>query len=415
MWLLLAGLSAAQTTIDFDNLTPGCNFIGENALSTEYLAQGVEFQGPGGLDGGAVLDECGNFGVSGHSSPNFLAFNTGSGLASGGTPAGPETLLFTPAATYVSFLGGSASAGTVTATAYDASGIQVDQDVIATGSTLSLFELNGAIAEVVISFSGSVLVVDDLYFEANANPNDMDGDGVDVGLDCDDNNAQVYPGAPELCDGLDNDCDGIVPADEFDGDFDGFRGCDGDCDDADSSSYPGAAEICDGLDNDCDGTIADAELDLDSDGQAQCDGDCDDAEPTVYPGAPELCDGLDNDCSGQPEPDEVDLDSDGYPECDDCDDNDPNTFPGAPEVDGDGIDNDCDGYDGQAPTGTATGGGPGTGTGAGTGTGGATGTGTGADADIFDPKLGGCGCSTSPVQVGPWLLLPLLLTRRRTR
>ncbi len=47
------------------------------------------FQGPGGNDGGAILDQCGSFGVSGHSPPNFLAFNTGSALSNGGVPRGP--------------------------------------------------------------------------------------------------------------------------------------------------------------------------------------------------------------------------------------------------------------------------------------------------------------------------------------
>ncbi len=74
--------------------------------------------------------------------------------------------------------------------------------------------------------------------------------------DCDDGDAASFPGAAELCDGLDNDCDGAVPADELDADADGFAACDGDCDDADLNTYPGAVELCgDAADNDCDAVV----------------------------------------------------------------------------------------------------------------------------------------------------------------
>ena len=83
---------------------------------------------------------------------------------------------------------------------------------------------------------------------------DLDGDGVDTcNGDCDDNDANTYPGANEICDGIDNHCDGGLPADEHDGDLQ--TECEGDCDDSDPDTYLGATEICgDGLDQDCDGT-----------------------------------------------------------------------------------------------------------------------------------------------------------------
>jgi len=158
---------------------------------------------------------------------------------------------------------------------------------------------------------------------------DDDGDGFSVADgDCDDGNDQVYPGATEACDGLDNDCDGSVPSDESDDDYDGYRICDDDCDDGDSEVNPGATEACDDKDTDCDGINADNE-DTDGDGLTVCEGDCDDTEAERSPDLPEVCDdGLDNDCDGGI--DDIDVDMDGHSACGDvpdCNDNDANAYP----------------------------------------------------------------------------------------
>ena len=86
---------------------------------------------------------------------------------------------------------------------------------------------------------------------------DLDGDGHAMPNDCDDTSPLVSPDEDERPgDGRDNDCDGA--ADEMDpagtdGDGDGVTVAGGDCDDTNGSSYPGAPEIADRKDNDCNG------------------------------------------------------------------------------------------------------------------------------------------------------------------
>jgi len=150
---------------------------------------------------------------------------------------------------------------------------------------------------------------------------DLDGDGAGSFSDCDDTNATIYPGADELCDEIDNDCDDqidedVVYVDYFqDSDEDGFgdsdiseTACDGqpdgftdrgqDCDDTNGAVYPGADEVCDGVDNDCDGELLpDESVDADGDGSPVC-ADCNDEDALVFPGADDPCNGIDNDCDG---------------------------------------------------------------------------------------------------------------------
>ena len=172
---------------------------------------------------------------------------------------------------------------------------------------------------------------------------DDDDDGDPDATDCDDIEPTTYTGAPELCNAVDDDCDGAVPPDELDDDGDGQAECEGDCDDLDATNFEGNLEVCDGGDNDCDLIVPVTELDDDGDGQAECEGDCDDADPANFDGNPEVCDAADNDCDGLLSADELDGDGDGLTACaGDCDNADPTAYPGAPEL-CDGADNDCDG------------------------------------------------------------------------
>jgi len=152
---------------------------------------------------------------------------------------------------------------------------------------------------------------------------DIDGDGWTVAQgDCDDRDRDVFPGAVETCNGLDDNCNGVVDETFPDTDGDGTADC------RDS-------EDCDGLDNDGDGLIDEDFADADGDGVVDCLNS-------------EICDGLDNDGDGEID-EGFDLDGDGFTSCGsattpaDCDDTDPTVHPDSVEVDGNLRDDDCDG------------------------------------------------------------------------
>ncbi len=118
----------------------------------------------------------------------------------------------------------------------------------------------------------------------------------------------------------------LVAAADGDLDDDGYSAWEGDCDDNDPTRSPAAPEVCDGIDQNCNGRVDDVFQDADRDGFDICV-DCDDTQADVYAGAPDVCDGIDdNNCDGVVDLRESDQDLDGLSRCDgDCQDNDPTT------------------------------------------------------------------------------------------
>jgi hypothetical protein len=219
--------------------------------------------------------------------------------------------------------------------------------------------------------------------EQDGGPQDLDGDGYTQDVDCDETDADINPGATEQCDGIDNDCDGLVD------DEDGLD-CDGehvdndgdgattliDCDDEDASVYPGAEEIeDDGIDQDCDGEDAESSDTGDTGASDEDTGDTGEDADTGDTGSDYDPDTEDSDGDGwvdssDCDPDDAsvgatstwyaDADGDGYGDpdstesaCDepsgyvedstDCDDTDANVNPEQDEVFDNGTDDNCDG------------------------------------------------------------------------
>lgn len=190
--------------------------------------------------------------------------------------------------------------------------------------------------------------------------------------DCDDAQGLVYPGAPELCNGLDDNCNDEMDertCTELDQDQDGFTSVSGDCDDRNADRHPGAPELCNQQDDDCDSAIDEGLAqtiyfrDADQDGygneidpRTTCEAaprgyvdqatDCDDGNDTIHPTHSEDCDGLDNNCDGSIDEEAscsgLDNDGDKAAAPADCDDFNDQRYPGAVEV-CNGQDDDCDG------------------------------------------------------------------------
>ena len=158
-------LGPGAVLIDFDAAPAPAAFLDAVALTTEYVDLGVSFVGPGSTNGGSVLNELGNFGVSGYSPPNFLAFNILGTNSDGGIPSGPETLIFDPFIEAIELLAGSQSPGEATLTCFDPSDAMVGTETITMNSTLQVLGITGPeIRRCVLSFTAESAVFDNLSF-----------------------------------------------------------------------------------------------------------------------------------------------------------------------------------------------------------------------------------------------------------
>ncbi len=148
-------------SIDFERSSP-CSFLLTQPLTSEYSALGVTFSGPSAGSGGATVNQCGFFGVSGHSGTDFLAFSTDADFNGGGHPLTPENIAFAaPVANVALFVGGTAYGPSYELKAFDAAdnelGSAGGQPAVGTWLQLALNYSN--ISRVTLthtSFSGAV-------------------------------------------------------------------------------------------------------------------------------------------------------------------------------------------------------------------------------------------------------------------
>ncbi|MBI1929846.1 hypothetical protein HYR99_37045 [Candidatus Poribacteria bacterium] len=124
---------------------------------------------PGSKNGGAILDQCSNFDVTGHSAPNFLAFNAQAPMSDGGIPKLPELMIFSSPVSSVQMNAGAGfgNTGNVIIIALDSGGGFVGFDVIQVASQLQTLSVTANKIKIVIlaaNLSSPVLVMDDLAF-----------------------------------------------------------------------------------------------------------------------------------------------------------------------------------------------------------------------------------------------------------
>ena len=172
------GYPCDEIIINFDEVDAPCNFVDTSPINDEYFELGVMFEGVDG-NSGHILNECGNFGLSGYSPPNFLAFaNSLTGLIQ-------KISFINNEPNYVELGVACRYPGTFTMSAYSTDTL-LAIDVATNASNNAFYETlsiesSDEIAYVMIEFnpvSTGVFVIDDLMFSySNTASGDLNGDG----------------------------------------------------------------------------------------------------------------------------------------------------------------------------------------------------------------------------------------------
>lgn len=159
-----AGPEAANL-ITFDTLSAPSVFASTTALAA---VGAVSFQGSSTapLNGGAVLNESGGFSVTGHSSPNFLAFNCNATMLDGGIPKLPEVINFGSEVSKVSLKIGSGNSSGTSVTLFGIGSGGVEKKTVTLASALATVKFSKPLTHVLINASASacVLVIDDIAY-----------------------------------------------------------------------------------------------------------------------------------------------------------------------------------------------------------------------------------------------------------
>ena len=93
---------------------------------------------------------------------------------------------------------------------------------------------------------------------------DADDDGYSAYNDCNDHDSSVHPYATEICDGEDNNCNGLLGVGEEDLDGDGYLACKTDCDDLEGMIHSNAYDLPgNAVDENCDGSLGACDPDTD--------------------------------------------------------------------------------------------------------------------------------------------------------